>query len=961
MTLEVGKSDDGLTAGSGSPVAQHRSVCEVCGMALVTDHAGQYCPVCMLRRALGDASDAKGDIPATTAEFDSAQSGFEHYQLVLNEDGTPMELGRGAMGVTFKATDTNLMRSVALKVVNAQYLGSESAAQRFVGEARAAAGLHHPNVASVFHLGKTGNDYFYAMEFVEGETLDRVLKFRGPLDVDLALDIVDQVAAALSAAYRHNLVHRDIKPGNLMVVFGEANRVTVKVIDFGLAKPLHYRTSERARSEAGIFFGTPHFSSPEQCLGKEADHRSDLYSLGVTLWVMLTGHVPFEGMVTEVMQKHVHEPPPVEQLEHVPKPVVSLIKSLLEKDPDNRPQTPYELQTKIREARETLGADRQMDLVRDGKGGVWLGRGRPKRRKRNLVMMVAFVAAITMTCFYSVLQKAAPSIAAKSVAVLPFDNVGNDKENEYFSDGLTTEVIFQLSKVSDLRVISRSSVLRYKALPDVLRKPIREIGAELEVATILESSVQRLENRIKIITILYDARTNRRLWGESYDRQITDLFAIQSDVAQNIAAALQVRLSADERDDIQRKPTENPTAYDLYLRGTAFYELRHKEDNETAIALFRQAIEKDSGLPLERALEEDTGFALGFAGLANAYIERVLTYQGDPSDVDKAIKLCKKAIQFDPRQVRGYSVLARAYCYEGPVNLADEPTRKALELAPNDVEAIKRAAYLAAKAGQFDEEYALLRKCHLLDPNDPSNPYNLGQICAAIGEIDLAQKWVQIALVLEPDPQRRLMIECERKIFLGDLNGARKGLKLLPLDLITYQHTVRELLGACSLRVRDWSTVVNLANARLQNVRGNWYEKQWTFSYLALVARNAGAETESRRQAQCLLDSVQPPLPNANSSSSRDVKRSSSPGAELSYWDRFYRAFAYRILDRTAEAYDDLKTVFPVVLRDLPLMNHDPLIEVFQSDAEFQAMMKAAEQNNKNIGKRIRELEKETT
>ncbi|HEV3211058.1 MAG TPA: serine/threonine-protein kinase, partial [Chthoniobacterales bacterium] len=265
MTLEVGKSDDGLTAGSGSPVAQHRGVCEACGTPLATDHSGQYCPVCMLRRALGDASEAKLDIPGTTVELESAQPGFEHYKLVLNEDGRPLELGRGAMGVTFKATDTNLMRSVALKVVNAQYLGSESARQRFVSEARAAAGLHHPNVASVFHLGKTGDDYFYAMEFVEGETLDRVLKFRGPLDVDVALEIVNQVAAALSAAYRHNLVHRDIKPGNLMVVFGEANRVTVKVIDFGLAKPLHYRTSERARSEAGIFFGTPHFASPEQC------------------------------------------------------------------------------------------------------------------------------------------------------------------------------------------------------------------------------------------------------------------------------------------------------------------------------------------------------------------------------------------------------------------------------------------------------------------------------------------------------------------------------------------------------------------------------------------------------------------------------------------------------------------------------------------------------------------------
>jgi serine/threonine protein kinase/Tfp pilus assembly protein PilF len=931
MTPEVGDPGDGLTSGSGSPIAQRRGVCEACGTPLATDRSGQYCPVCMLRRALGDASEAKLDIPGTTVELESAQYGFEHYKLVLNEDGTPLELGRGAMGVTFKATDINLKRLVALKVVNAQYLGNESARERFVSEARSAAGLHHPNVASVFHLGKTGDDYFYAMEFVEGETLDRVLKFRGPLDVDVALEIVNQVAAALSAAYRHNLVHRDIKPGNLMVVFGEANQVTVKVIDFGLAKPLHYRTSERARSEAGIFFGTPHFASPEQCLGKEADNRSDIYSLGVTLWAMLTGHVPFEGMVTEVMQKHVHEPPPVERLEHVPKPVVSLIEALLEKDPANRPQSPYQLQTMIREVRETLGADRRIDLVRDEKG-LWLGRGRSKRRRRNLALIVGILVAITMTFFYSILQKAPPSIEAKSVAVLPFDNVGNDKENEYFSDGLTTEVIYQLSRVLDLRVISRGSVLRYKALPDVLRKPLREIGAELEVATILESSVQRLENRIKITTILYDARTNRRLWGESYDRQITDLFAIQSDVAQNIAAALQVRLSADERGDIQRKPTENLTAYDLYLRGMAVYELRHKKDNDKAIELFQEAIQKDAG------------FALGYAGLANAYIERA-SYGGatDMSYLDLAIDFCNKAIQLDRRQVRGYTVLARAYCYKGYDDLADKPTKQALELAPNDVEAIKRAAYLADKAGQFEEVYTLRRKCHDLDPNDPSNPYTLGQICAAVGEIDLAQKWMQLALVLEPDQERRLMMESERKIYLGDLDGARKGLKLLPLDLITYHHTVLELLVACSLRVGDWNTVVGLAEARSKEAPGNWDENLWAFSYLALAARNAGTETESRRLAQYLLASMPPPSPNER----------------LSYWDRFYRAFAYRVLDRTEDAYKDLKKVFPPVLRDLPLMNRDPLIEVFASDAEFQAMMKAADQNNKKMGKRIRELEKE--
>ncbi len=447
MSSDVDNSRNDPGAGNEQTEALGSRVCASCKTPLTAYSAGDFCPVCMLRAALSSTEEFSNE--GMTSERDSSDYRYEHYELLRREDGTPVELGRGAMGVTYKAVDINLECPVALKVINNRYLEKESVRQRFVREARAAASLRHPNVASVFHLGKTGADYFYAMEFVEGEPLDRVLKFRGPLDVELAFEIVDQVAAALSAAYRQNLVHRDIKPSNLMVVFEEAGRVTVKVIDFGLAKPIRVPLSDGGLSEAGMFIGTPHFASPEQCSGKEADTRSDLYSLGVTLWVMLTGKVPFDGMATEVMYKHLHEAPPLERLEHVPKPLVSLIESLLEKDPAKRPQSPYQLQTMIREVRETLGADRQIALVRDQKV-VRLGRARPWTRKWSLVMKVGVVIGIIMTCFYFISQKAPPGIDAKSVAVLPFDNIGDDKQNEYFSDGLTTEVIFQLSKISEL-------------------------------------------------------------------------------------------------------------------------------------------------------------------------------------------------------------------------------------------------------------------------------------------------------------------------------------------------------------------------------------------------------------------------------------------------------------------------------------------------------------------------------
>src|SRR5262249_31656711 len=268
---------------------------------------------------------------------------FDHYELVSSEDGKPVELGRGAMGVTYKAFDINLRYPVTLKVISERYLGDESARLRFLREARAAASVRHQNVASVFHLGKTGGNYFYAMEFVEGETLGNLIKRSGRLEIKLALEITSQVAAGLTAVHEQNLVHRDIKPTNIMVRLKEGGSVTAKIIDLGLAKTLDESASEAGISLPGTFAGTPEFASPEQFAGVGVDIRSDLYSLGVTLWVMVTGQTPFRGPSAEVMYQHQHAPLPLEQLKDVPQPVVALFKKLLEKDPAQRFQSPAEL------------------------------------------------------------------------------------------------------------------------------------------------------------------------------------------------------------------------------------------------------------------------------------------------------------------------------------------------------------------------------------------------------------------------------------------------------------------------------------------------------------------------------------------------------------------------------------------------------------------------------------------
>jgi len=279
---------------------------------------------------------------------------FEHYEVLTRDDGTPLELGRGAMGVTYKALDVNLRCAVALKVINARFIGDESARRRFVREARAAASVRHPNVASVFHLGKSGDSYFYAMEFVEGESLDKVIRRSGQLNPSTALKVTALVAAGLQAIEKQNLVHRDIKPSNIMVSMHGDNISNAKIIDLGLAKGTVEDDAISAISSQGTFAGTPQYASPEQFAGIGIDIRSDLYSLGVTLWEMLSGKLPFQGSALELMDQHQHAALPIEKLKSVPAPNIALLEILLAKDPEQRFQNPVQLQKALARVREAL-------------------------------------------------------------------------------------------------------------------------------------------------------------------------------------------------------------------------------------------------------------------------------------------------------------------------------------------------------------------------------------------------------------------------------------------------------------------------------------------------------------------------------------------------------------------------------------------------------------------------------
>jgi serine/threonine protein kinase/tetratricopeptide (TPR) repeat protein len=613
--------------------------CSVCGTAL--SGVDESCPVCMLRKGLAGGVESGGSSASEDTVKpipEQATQRFEHYTLVTDQDGTPVELGRGAMGITYKAFDVDLRCLVALKVITARYLHDESARLRFLREARAAASVRHPNVASVFHLGRTGEDYFYAMEFVEGETLERLIQRSGRLEVRPALEISAQVAAGLAAIHEQKLVHRDIKPSNIMVSVKDGNRVTAKIIDLGLSKTVAEAPSQPAISMPGAFAGTPEFASPEQFAGVGVDIRSDLYSFGVTLWQMLTGKLPFHGTPAELMYQHQHAPLPLEQLIDVPQPIVVLLQVLLEEDPKWRFQNPTELMNALPKVNDAIKARRTIthqslreltdqQLGASGKAIEILRNLRdvtPVRRVRvilwaALVLVIGGGAILAVAILFgpkgippqASRSSSSPAITApeKSIAVLPFENIGANKDDAYFADGVQDEILNNLARIAQLKVISRTSVMQYRL---EAKHDLRQIAAALGVANVLEGTVRRDGNRVRVSTELIDAHNDNTVWADSYDRDLTDIFAIQSEIAQMVASKLSARLSPEEKRDIEEKPTDNLEAYDLYLQGRRLLE------NALFIGVQREEFAKPTEL-LEEATRKDPGFALAYCSIAECH------------------------------------------------------------------------------------------------------------------------------------------------------------------------------------------------------------------------------------------------------------------------------------------------------------------------------------------------------
>jgi TolB-like protein/Tfp pilus assembly protein PilF len=769
-------------------------VCSVCGEPL-SPKGG--CVACLLRAGLEEG--AQDDAAATPRPSEAATDCvFGDFEIARRADGSLWELGRGAMGVTYRAVDKVLHRNVALKVIETPTAkdGSQAVRERFLREARAAAALRHPNVAGVFHLSASPDveRCYFAMELVEGETLEARVRRDGPLMTDVALEIATQVTRALVAAAARGLIHRDLKPGNIMLARGDSGELEVKVIDFGLAKAAAEAAGEMDLTHGG-FVGTPAFASPEQFESGVVDVRSDIYALGATLWFALTGRVPFSATTIEEMRVcRTHSPLPVEQLvaKKVPAAVISLLRSCLAINPADRPATARELMDALESCRRGLTERddrgrggffhqlRQRKVVKVAIAygvtawllaqiatqifpffeipnwgvrlvilvlslgfpvalvlawalqitpeGVRLEGGIPTEstarhtgHKLTALIVVVALGAVALFAFRFFRQSAIPAApnnnapaasmpampVEKSIAVLPLENLSDDKENGFFADGLQDDILTSLAKISELKVISRTSVAQYRGRGPALN--LREIARSLGVEHVLEGSVRRMGNRVLVSVQLIDARNDHHIWAERYDRTLADSLGLQGELATQIAAALKARLAPEEKARLETRPTGDAGAYALYLRALGRERAANRSTEDTVAA----------GQLYAEAIALDPKFALAHARLSivNSYL--ALGPSDNQAPRAKARAEAEEALRLSPSLGEAHMALGLfLYWAEKDYAAALKEFSIAAATSPNEPDILQYIGGIYRRQGRWRESIASYQRAQDLDPRN---------------------------------------------------------------------------------------------------------------------------------------------------------------------------------------------------------------------------------------------------
>jgi serine/threonine protein kinase/Flp pilus assembly protein TadD len=654
-----------------------------------------------------------------------------HYQLV----GL---LGRGGMGEVYSAQDTRLNRMVALKILSEGMATDQDRMRRFTREAKAASALKHPNVATIYDIGKHDGTSFIAMEYIEGKTLAAKISGR-PLDVGEIVEITIQVADALGEAQSKGVTHRDIKPSNIMLT----PRGQVKVLDFGLAKitrpewqAVSSDISTASRTETGVVMGTAPYMSPEQALGQEVDHRSDIFSLGVLTYEMTAGRRPFTGAsATEIIDRILHaQPEPIVRYnEHAPAELERIVNRCLEKVRERRYQSAGELLQDLKKLRREL----------ESGAAVTVAESRERERRLRLLrclLAISTLVALVAGIIYLLLLRTSPTISPniRSVAVLPLENLSGDSSQDYFADGMTDEMIANLGKIGALRVTSRTSVMQYKGV----KKPLSEIARALNVEGVIEGSVKRVGQRMRITAQLIEAKADRQLWSESYERDVQDILALQDEIARAIAEAVKVKLAPQERMHLSRVRSVDPEAQDAYFKGRYHARKRNEEGLRTAITYYQEAIAKDKLYP-----HPHIGLADAYHALSTFMVGAIPPAQSFP----KVEAAAQAALALDETLAEGHTFLAVMRLYRWEWREAEQGFKRALELNPSHALAhLWYSLYLASQE-RLDEARAEAKRAREFDPLSPYILQNVAFVAYLARQYDETIEYSRQALELDPN------------------------------------------------------------------------------------------------------------------------------------------------------------------------------------------------------------------
>ena len=860
-----------------------------------------------------------------------------HYKITQH-------LASGGMGEVYVALDTRSERKAVLKLLPARFTSDPDRINRFQQEARALVALNHPNILTTYEIGEEDSTYYIASELVEGETLRQRLD-RPRLELKEAVDIAIQVASALASAHEAGVVHRDIKPENIML----RRDGYVKVLDFGIAKLAEQELPSEIEPEealglvathVGSILGTVRYMSPEQARGEPVDHRTDIWSLGVVLYEMVTGYAPFAGDTPKdvISAALTSEPAPIARNgTKVPFEFREIISRALRKDREERYGGMHGMLEALRILHRKLEFSAELEHA-----PFWLRWIREP--VALLLILLVTILAVTLPLFWN-RSKPQETIGKSSIAVLPLENLSEEKSNAYFVDGIQDEILARLSKIADLKVISRTSTQKYKSAPANLR----DVAQQLGVSNILEGSVQKTADKVRISVQLINATNDSHLWAETYDRKLIDTFQVESDVAENIAGVLEAKLTGKERASISSPGTDNLQAYEAYLHAVALRSSRSTEDEQRYLDFSR------------RAVELDPQYAQAWSNLAIAEANWYLYPERNEAQKERARVAAETALRLAPESADARTAIGTYYyhCLHD-FDRALQNFAVARQLAPSDSKVIGSIAFVKRRQGKMEEAIALQKQATELDPLNEATWIDLARSFAGIRKFTEARSTLDHALKIVPNNSDVLAQKAETYIAAGDLPAAWqivKNLRFAPdprscgtyVNLLIFQRRFDDAIAFVSSAIEQEKDIAPIFLAVAHAALGHlyWLKGQQEQAQVFLLQAEVEAKKLYRRDQGPLLSETLMAI-EAELGRRDEVQRFAQADLKVIGPDRWQLPYEKECIARAYITLGDVDHALPLLsdaLRApcvLPLtpahLRLDPFYDSLRNDARFQKL-----------------------